>query len=219
MDLKAILSKTIGVRPSHVKTTAVDKATCVVSKVWLSNLVKERNIPGLFTHQDHLTDTECTVLMHRPPTAVSKDSTFITVVRIAKMDKRFVSLRLKEPWTRSHDLGYLELVRYVSETNYRNIWKEANSATSKTADKQDKNFVKLKPIKDYNSAVREIIAHLYNCPIISTSRTDSCQENPEGGQQPLFRRTVPSRRRRSSCCSWSSGNTPSNTVPCSAQRC
>ncbi|KAH9380572.1 hypothetical protein HPB48_017318 [Haemaphysalis longicornis] len=60
---------------------------------------------------------------------------------------RFVSLRLKEPWTRSHDLGYLELVRYVSETNYRNIWKEANSATSKTADKQDKNFVKLKPIK------------------------------------------------------------------------
>ncbi|XP_077530385.1 WD repeat domain 81 [Haemaphysalis longicornis] len=184
MDLKAILLKTIGVRPSHVKTTAVDKATCVVSKVWLGNLVKERNIPGLFVHQDHLSDTECAVLMHRPPTAVAKDSAFITVVRIAKMDKRFVSLRLKEPWTRSHDLGYLELVRYVSETNYRNIWKEANSATSKTADKQDKNFVKLKPIKDYNSAVREIIAHLYNCPIISTSRTDSSQENPEGGEQP-----------------------------------
>lgn len=147
MDLKAILSKTIGVRPSHVKTIAVDKASCVVSKAWLSNLVKERNIPSLFVHQDHLSDTECSVLMHRPPAAVSKDSTFITVVRIAKMDKRFVSLRLKEPWTRSHDLGYLELVRYVSETNYRNIWKEANSSSSKTADKQDKNFVKLKPIK------------------------------------------------------------------------
>lgn len=184
MDLKAILSKTIGVRPSHVKTIAVDKATCVVSKVWLSNLVKERNIPCLFLHQEHLSDTECEVLMHRPPAAVAQDAAFITVVRIAKMDKRYVSLRLKEPWTRSHDLGYLELVRYVSETNYRNIWKEANSASSKMADKQDKNFVKLKPIKDYNSAVREIIAHLYNCPIISTGKGHSSEENPEGGEQP-----------------------------------
>ncbi|KAH7934074.1 hypothetical protein HPB49_021159 [Dermacentor silvarum] len=104
---------------------------------------------------------------------------------------RYVSLRLKEPWSRSHDMGYLELIRYVSETNYRNIWKEANSSSSKTADKQDENFVKLKPFKDYNSAVREIISRLYACPIICVGAGGQ-DENPEGGEQaPLHPHLVP----------------------------
>ncbi|KAH6924555.1 hypothetical protein HPB50_019439 [Hyalomma asiaticum] len=88
-------------------------------------------------------------------------------------------------------MGYLELVRYVSETNYRNIWKEANSSSSKSSDKENDNFVKLKPFKDYNSAVREIISRLYACPIIRVG-TGAQDENPEGGEQaPLHPHLVP----------------------------
>ncbi|KAL1485747.1 hypothetical protein MTO96_031770 [Rhipicephalus appendiculatus] len=166
MDLKAILRQTVGVRQSHVRTVGADKATCLVHKEWLSLLVKEKTVPRSFVHRDDLTDVECEILVHETPPAMAKDFAFVTVIRIVKMDNRYVSLRLKEPWSRSHDMGYLELIRYVSETNYRNIWKEANSSSSKTADKENENFVKLKPFKDYNSAVREIISRLYACPII-----------------------------------------------------
>ncbi|XP_075727888.1 WD repeat domain 81 isoform X3 [Rhipicephalus microplus] len=122
---------------------------------------------------------------------MAKDFAFITVIRIVKMDNRYVSLRLKEPWSRSHDMGYLELIRYVSETNYRNIWKEANSSSSKTADKENENFVKLKPFKDYNSAVREIISRLYACPIICVEGGEQ-HENPEGAEPaPLHPHLVP----------------------------
>ncbi|EEC00461.1 hypothetical protein IscW_ISCW000328 [Ixodes scapularis] len=122
-------------------------ATYLVHKEWLQQLVSGRKVPASFRHQDHLTDTECSVLIHQPPSALSQDFCFVTVVRIPKLTNRFVSLRLKEPWSRSHDLGYLELVRYVSETNYRNIWKEANSASSKPRGSQDRGSIKLKPVK------------------------------------------------------------------------
>ncbi|XP_077493894.1 WD repeat domain 81 isoform X2 [Amblyomma americanum] len=181
MDIKTILRNTVGVRSSHIRVIGVDKATCLVYKEWLSTLLKDKIIPE-FVHQEDLTDAECAVLMHESPSTLVKDFTFVTVMRIAKMENRYVSLRLKEPWTRSHDMGYLELIRYVSETNYRNIWKEANSSSSKTADKQDENFVKLKPFKDYNSAVREIIARLYGCPIIKTSGGGP-EENPESDEE------------------------------------
>ncbi|XP_075531916.1 WD repeat domain 81 isoform X4 [Dermacentor variabilis] len=192
MDLKAILRQTVGVRQSHVRTVGVDKATCLVHKEWLSLLVKDKAVPSLFPHQEGLTDAECEILMHETPSTTAKDFTFVTVIRIVKMDNRYVSLRLKEPWSRSHDMGYLELIRYVSETNYRNIWKEANSSSSKTADKQDENFVKLKPFKDYNSAVREIISRLYACPIICVG-AEGHDENPEAGgeQAPLHPHLVP----------------------------
>lgn len=191
MDIKTILRNIVGVRPSHIRPIGVDKATCLVYKEWLSTLLKDKSIPE-FVHQEDLTEAECAVLMHESPSTLVKDFTFVTVVRIAKMENRYVSLRLKEPWTRSHDMGYLELIRYVSETNYRNIWKEANSSTSKTGDKQDENFVKLKPFKDYNSAVREVITRLYGCPIINTSG-GSREENPENGEEqtPLHPHLVP----------------------------
>ncbi|KAG0425616.1 hypothetical protein HPB47_027248, partial [Ixodes persulcatus] len=152
-----------------------------VHKEWLQQLVSGRKVPASFRHQDHLTDTECSVLVHQPPSALSQDFCFVTVVRIPKLTNRFVSLRLKEPWSRSHDLGYLELVRYVSETNYRNIWKEANSASSKPRGSQDRGSIKLKPVKEYNTAIREILSRLYVCPIVQWSGDNDPTEGTEPG--------------------------------------
>lgn len=181
MNMNSLLHDTIGVRASHVKTTSPDSAVCVVHKEWLQQLVSGRKVPASFRHQDHLTDTECSVLVHQPPSALSQDFCFVTVVRIPKLTNRFVSLRLKEPWSRSHDLGYLELVRYVSETNYRNIWKEANSASSKPRGSQDRGSIKLKPVKEYNTAIREILSRLYVCPIIQWSGDNDPTEGTEPG--------------------------------------
>ncbi|CAN7995423.1 unnamed protein product [Ixodes hexagonus] len=184
VDMDVLLRDTIGVRASHVKTTSADSAVCVVNREWLEQLVAGRKIPPSFRHQEHLTDTECSVLVHQPSSALSQNFCFVTVIRIPKLPNRqreFVSLRLKEPWSRSHDLGYLELVRYVSETNYRNIWKEANSASSRTRGSQDRSSIKLKPVKEYNTAIREILSRLYACPVIRQSGDNDPTEDAELG--------------------------------------
>lgn len=89
MNLKQVLLETVGVSPSHVKVTSRCEATCVVNKEWLKRLLAEKKVPAVFVHQDHLTDTECQVLLHQPPAALSHEFAFATVIRIAKLENRY----------------------------------------------------------------------------------------------------------------------------------
>ncbi|KAH7934075.1 hypothetical protein HPB49_021160 [Dermacentor silvarum] len=67
---------------------SVDFGDVKVHKEWLSLLVKDKAVPRLFLHQDGLTDVECEILMHETPSTAARDFTFVTVIRIVKMDNR-----------------------------------------------------------------------------------------------------------------------------------
>lgn len=184
MDLKSILKDAIGIRGCRVKVTPNGRAVCMVHRQWLQDVIDNRRLPREFHHDHNLTDTECEVLVHQPPKSLPLPNIFVTVVPISKLDNRYVSLKLQKPWNRSHDLGYMELVQYVSETNYRNMWKETNSSGHGSLSKISKVPSKNKSVKDYNTAVLEVLDRLYGCPIIEASPCTSAAESQSEGSKP-----------------------------------
>ncbi|XP_064489636.1 WD repeat-containing protein 81-like isoform X2 [Ornithodoros turicata] len=183
MDLKRILKDTIGIRESHVKVCVTGRALCLAHKEWLQQVIDTKSVPKEYLHNNLLNDTECEILVHQSPAALTPPYTFVSVLPIKKIENRYVSLKLKEPWSRSHDLGYLELIRYVSETNYRNMWKEANFSNYGSLDKPMKYTTKEKSVKEYNTTVREVLHKLYGCPIISVCEEPTCEGGGSNGTE------------------------------------
>ncbi|CAG9767150.1 unnamed protein product [Ceutorhynchus assimilis] len=62
-------------------------------------------------------------------------------------------------------LLFAQLMQYISQTNYKNLWKEAYKQYCTSEDVNKETQVTL---IDYNEALREIISRIYGCIIVNT---------------------------------------------------
>nr|CAH7753697.1 unnamed protein product [Callosobruchus chinensis] len=141
------------------KTVKDDRYAALVHKSWLKSLVKHSKLSD-FIEKSHFevwpTSEECI--------GSSWMKIFISVFK--KKDCKVLPLpKIRLQSQEQTSLLFSQLMQYISQTNYKNLWKEAYKKYSSNTDSNKDTPVNL---SDYNDVLREIILRLYGCPVINT---------------------------------------------------
>lgn len=77
--------------------------------------------------------------------------------------------RIRASSKEEHPLLFSQLLEYISQTNYKNLWKESYKKYSSSSEFNKETQVNL---LDYNDVLKETIIRIYGCPIINTYDSD-----------------------------------------------
>lgn len=89
---------------------------------------------------------------------------FITFYK--KCDARVIPLpRIRKNVKDEPPLLFCQLLQYISQTNYKNLWKEAYKKYNSNSDSLKDTQLAL---VDYNEVLREVIIRTYGCPIVNS---------------------------------------------------
>lgn len=92
--------------------------------------------------------------------------TKITVQVFKKRESKVLPLpRIRSNPKDENPLAFSQLMQYISQTNYKNLWKEAYKKHCSTAENAKDVQVNL---TDYNEVLREAIVRTYGCAFINT---------------------------------------------------
>ncbi|KAH0540867.1 WD repeat-containing protein 81 isoform X1 [Cotesia glomerata] len=145
----------------------VDERICVtVNKNWLTNLKNIGKI-NFITHERLSVDE---IAAQPPLEELGSNWTRIYIKIYEKQfsdaiplprDKHSTNIKIQS------DLTFSQLLRYVSETNYRNLWKESYKKYYSIWNLyESKEQPLLTPSSDDIAVMHEVLSRLYSCPLI-----------------------------------------------------
>ncbi|KAJ9590476.1 hypothetical protein L9F63_016507 [Diploptera punctata] len=166
MDTFNIAAHELGIPSKYIKLTAKDRVVIVVHKTWIRSLLKNQQIPE-FIYHDSLSEDEVAAYLHQDEDFGSTWlKLYVKVVR--KQSKKVIPLpRARTVTSKSEpDLSFAQLLHYVSQTNHKNLWKEAfKKYLCDAVSAEGKGNPKINLVK-YDTVMRDIISRTYGCPII-----------------------------------------------------
>ncbi|GLG94157.1 Neurobeachin [Gryllus bimaculatus] len=171
MDASSIVSKELAIPKKYIKTTSrQDRVLTVVHRLWLKSLLRSHQLSD-FIYHDTLNQDEVAVSLHQ---AEEFEPWWQKIfIRVFKKEEdevlslprtRVESIRTENP------LSYTHLLAYISQTNYKNLWKnvfkkhQSMYANGLSSEYESKHHL---PPVDHDSVLREIILRMFGCPIIS----------------------------------------------------
>ncbi|KAJ8975302.1 hypothetical protein NQ317_011644 [Molorchus minor] len=145
------------------KTNTEDRYIALVHKSWLKSLVKHMKLTE-FLEKTRLEAWPMT----EEEVGLSWIKIFISYYK--KRDSKVIPLPRLRPSTKDESpLMFSQLMQYISQSNYKNLWKEAYkkySCSSETTKETQVNLV------EYNDVLKDIITRIYGCPIVNTCDPD-----------------------------------------------
>ncbi|XP_018566395.1 WD repeat-containing protein 81 isoform X2 [Anoplophora glabripennis] len=159
----------LGIPKKYLKKSCTeDRYVALVHKLWLKSLVKHLRLTEFIekSRLDAWPNTDDEV-------GLSWIKVFVTVLK--KRDSKVIPLPKIRPSTKEENaLMFSQLMQYISQTNYKNLWKEAYKKYSFTSEPSKETQVIL---VDYNDVLKDIITRLYGCPIVNTCNPESSTES------------------------------------------
>lgn len=148
----------LGIPKKFLKKTCRDsRFVALVHRNWLKTLLKrskltdfvERNLESWPTSEEEIGPSWMKV----------------TIQMFRKRDEKVLPLpRVRVNAIDQPPLAFCQLLQYVSQTNYKNLWKEAYKKYSRDAEvSRDIQIV----LTDYNEVLLEVIARTYGCPVVN----------------------------------------------------
>ncbi|XP_072382796.1 WD repeat-containing protein 81 [Diabrotica undecimpunctata] len=150
--------KEIGIPKKYLrKTNKEDRFSAVVSKLWIKHLIKHSKLTEFIEKPN---------FQAWPVTEEDVGPSWIKVL-ISCLPKRECKVfPLPKVRSSKDDAPFLfsQLMQYISQTNYNNLWKKAHKKYMSTDSHRETKI----NLTDYNLVLREIITRIYGCPIINS---------------------------------------------------
>ncbi|XP_023216973.1 WD repeat-containing protein 81-like, partial [Centruroides sculpturatus] len=185
MELKQEVVNDLHINPNYIKISGNLNVKCLVHQSWLSQLLTEKKIPLNFSDYDSLSYTECELILNQSSSVQMSSWLVVVINAIPKCQGKVQRLPRMQNQFQANDLSYFQLMHYVSETNYRNLWKDAwKKYFFSEHNVKNRN----KELQDYNEVIEEIIKRLYQCPVIKISENSfaSSQGSRIDNLLPMF---------------------------------
>ncbi|XP_076275041.1 WD repeat domain 81 isoform X3 [Rhynchophorus ferrugineus] len=154
------LFEEIGIPPKYLKkSSSDDRFIGLVHKQWLKSLFKYSKLVD-FIEKPKLESWHSSDDVNS-----SWIKIFISVFK--KKDAKVIPLPRIRPTLSNEEnsLLFVQLMQYISQSNYKNLWKDAYKKYNINLDINKDTQVTL---VDYNDVLREIILRIYGCCIINT---------------------------------------------------
>ncbi|KAG5877633.1 hypothetical protein JTB14_030031 [Gonioctena quinquepunctata] len=147
------ISEELGIPRTYLQKTAkADRFIAVVHKSWLKSLIKNFKLQDFIEKSDGIWSTE--------KSDPSWTKIFISSLR--KKDCKVLPLpRIRT--LKEDPFLFPQLMQYISQTNYKNLWKDSYNKYSSTKHTEDTEV----NIVNYDDVLKETIIRMYGCPIIN----------------------------------------------------
>ncbi|KAJ8926519.1 hypothetical protein NQ314_021121 [Rhamnusium bicolor] len=145
----------LGIPKKYLKKLATeDRFIALVHKLWLKSLVKHLRLTE-FIEKSRLDAWPMT----EEEVGLSWIKIFISVFK--KRDLKVIPLpRIRPSAKDENTLMFSQLMQYISQTNYRNLWKDAYKKYTPISESSKETQVNL---VDYNDVLKDIIIRIYGC--------------------------------------------------------
>lgn len=182
MELKQEIINDLQINSNYIKVSENLSIKCLIHQKWLSQLLLDMKIPLNFSDYDSLSETECELLLNQSSSVEISSWLIFIINAIPKYDGKIQRLSRMQNQCQAQvdDLSYFQLMHYVSETNYRNLWKDAWKKYSLSEHNIKKRN---KELQNYNEVIEEIINRLYQCPIIRISENSTSASSSSSGSR------------------------------------
>ncbi|XP_019760850.2 WD repeat-containing protein 81 isoform X2 [Dendroctonus ponderosae] len=150
----------LGIPPKYLKKTVNEsRFIALVHKQWLKSLFKSFHLRD-FIEKSKLESWNTTEEPGSPWVKI-----FVSVYK--KKNLKVIPLPRIRPNATGEDnpLLFAQLMQYISQTNFKNLWKNAFKKYGESTEATKETQVTL---IDYNDALREIILRMYGCLIVNT---------------------------------------------------
>ncbi|XP_063223458.1 WD repeat-containing protein 81 [Bacillus rossius redtenbacheri] len=171
MDAVTEVSKELKIPIAYIKRTSrKDRVVVVVQRLWLNTLVKTQSVP-VFAPHESLSPEEVQAWMNQGEDLGASWSKVLIKVWV-KGQKKVIPLPRARPVPSKcePDLSFAQVLHYVSQTNHKNLWKEAFkkylSGWMATEEKPGPAV----GLVSCAAAMREVIRRVYGCPLVGPGR-------------------------------------------------
>ncbi|RZC40629.1 WD repeat-containing protein 81, partial [Asbolus verrucosus] len=148
----------LGVPRKYLKSVNKGHFIAVVHKLWLKSLIKHSKLIE-FVEKDRLE----TCIVNDEEVGNSWSKIYIRVFK--KRDVKVIPLpRIRTSTKDDPSLLFCQLMQYIYQTNYKNLWKEAYKKYNCKTETNKETQVTL---VDYNDVLKEIIIRIYGCSIVN----------------------------------------------------
>nr|CAD7393459.1 unnamed protein product [Timema cristinae] len=168
MDAVSEVEKELQIPRKYLKKTQrKDRVVAVINNVWLKTLLKSQQIPE-FIYHDTLDPEQIQAWLYDQVDEFGPSWSRVLIKVFIKRHKKVIPLprprvatSLAEP-----ELSFSQLMHYVSQTNHKNLWKEAFKKYFSGSALCDSKSSPVIGFVSCESMIREIILRTYGCPII-----------------------------------------------------
>ncbi|XP_060522170.1 WD repeat-containing protein 81 [Cylas formicarius] len=156
----------IGIPKNHIrKSSKNDRFVVLVNKQWLKSLCKHSTLTEFIPHPN---------LESWPLNEEFSSWLRIFVSIYKKRDAKVIPLpRIRQLLKEDNPLMYHQLLQYICQTNYKNLWKDAYKKYVVSEFNRETQV----PLVYYNDVLREILLRIYGCPIVNSLDTQDSQDN------------------------------------------
>ncbi|XP_067006086.2 WD repeat-containing protein 81 [Anabrus simplex] len=172
MDAVSVVTEHFSIPRKYIKTTSrKDRVITVVHRSWLKSLLRTHTVSKFIEHESFNPDEVEIWLHQRENLGPRWERLYIRVLE--KQHQKVIPLprpRTENVTSETH-LSFAQLLHYVSQTNHKNLWKEAfkkhlsihRHGTSMTTEGRSASHISLATC---DSVMRDIICRTYSCPIV-----------------------------------------------------
>uniref|UniRef100_A0A1B6CYW9 BEACH domain-containing protein n=2 Tax=Clastoptera arizonana TaxID=38151 RepID=A0A1B6CYW9_9HEMI len=171
MDPIKIINHELKIHEKYLKwSSKSDRVEALVHSSWLRLILNNWKVPDEFPLHKHLTNEEVNAWL-RQREKFGPEWQHIIIKVLEKRDKTVIPLpRTKEGTKPEATLSYSQIMHYVGQTNYKNIWKEMYrkylSGSMPVYEQKVHNNSKIQ-LSDCTTVLREVISRTFSCPVIS----------------------------------------------------
>lgn len=178
MTAAQIVIEELNIPAKYLKDTRSDHVDALVHYTWIRQVLNNGCLPEKFVLHDTLSSEEVNAWLKQGENFGSHWRRVIIKV-LAKSNQTVIPLpRTKTGSKPDTILTYSQILHYVTQTNHKNLWKEAyKKYTHGLLIENRRRESSTVELTDATTVLREVIARAYSCPVIRLD--DSCQSQQE----------------------------------------